>query len=177
MDPSASPRGRRQGSAADAEPQEGPPVHRPAQEVDARRVQAQPSLPDQGLKSTQRSAGSSPHRFRGGRIEPGSVNLPSRVTWPVGPNLALRSLCARSRPLWQRVVAGLPGVPERPPPGRPRDWSVDIVSGSTWKLADGRTILTTTNGGQNWRAATSNLAFSSGPARLRDRPSRLVHAV
>ena len=49
------------------------------------------------------------------------------------------------------------------PPGRPRDWSVDIVSGLTWKLADGRaTILTTTNGGQSRRAATSNLAFSSG---------------
>ena len=48
------------------------------------------------------------------------------------------------------------------PPGRPRDWLVDIVSGSTWKLADGRTILTTTNGGQSWRAATSNLATSAG---------------
>ena len=48
------------------------------------------------------------------------------------------------------------------PPGRPRDWSVDIVSGLTWKLVAGRTILTTTNGGQSWRAATSNLAFSPG---------------
>ena len=35
------------------------------------------------------------------------------------------------------------------------------MSGLTWKLADGRTLLTTTNGGRSWRAATSNLAFSS----------------
>ena len=48
------------------------------------------------------------------------------------------------------------------PPGRPRDWSVDIVSGLTWKLADSYNRLTTTNGGQSWRAAISNLAFSSG---------------
>ena len=64
------------------------------------------------------------------------------------------------------------------PPGRPRDWSVDIVSGSTWKLVAGRTILTTTNGGQ--RLASGHVQprlLGRGPARLRDRPSRLVHAL
>ena len=47
------------------------------------------------------------------------------------------------------------------PPGGPRNWSVDIVSGSTWKLVAGRTVLTTTNAGQDWQVATSNLALSA----------------
>lgn len=48
------------------------------------------------------------------------------------------------------------------PPGRPREWFVDVVTPSTWKLIFGRTVLTTTDGGHTWRAGTSNVALA-GP--------------
>jgi len=46
------------------------------------------------------------------------------------------------------------------PPGGPRDWSVDVVTASTWKLTLGRAVLTTTDGGRTWGTATSNLGFA-----------------
>jgi photosystem II stability/assembly factor-like uncharacterized protein len=45
------------------------------------------------------------------------------------------------------------------PPGPPRNWSVDVVNGSTWKLTAGRAVLTTTDGGRTWSPATSDIDF------------------
>ncbi len=44
-------------------------------------------------------------------------------------------------------------------PGTPRQWSVDVVTPTTWKLSSGRTVLTTTDAGVSWVTVTSNLAF------------------
>lgn len=43
------------------------------------------------------------------------------------------------------------------PPGPPRDWSVDVVTATTWKLTAGTTVLTTTDAGHTWSTATSGL--------------------
>jgi photosystem II stability/assembly factor-like uncharacterized protein len=52
------------------------------------------------------------------------------------------------------------------PPGPPRPWSVDIVTPRIWKLTAGRTVLTTTNGGESWGAATSDLDFGAREAAV-----------
>jgi|GEM_PF-4291949 len=42
------------------------------------------------------------------------------------------------------------------PPGKPRQWAVDIISPSQWRLTYGKEILATDNGGTSWFTVTSN---------------------
>jgi hypothetical protein len=83
-----------------------------------------------------------------------------------------------NKPLSTATQTGVRAAGQWCPPGRPLEWSVDIVSGPSSKLVTGRTILTTTNGAHNWRVTTSNLAFAAGdqPDFVTDRVG-LEHAL
>jgi photosystem II stability/assembly factor-like uncharacterized protein len=49
-----------------------------------------------------------------------------------------------------------------PSPGKPRNWSIDLVDATHWKLAAGRTILATNNAGRTWQTVNSNIAIGHG---------------
>jgi photosystem II stability/assembly factor-like uncharacterized protein len=42
-------------------------------------------------------------------------------------------------------------------PGAPRDWTVDLLSPSVWKLFNETTILTSTNAGRSWQSTRSEI--------------------
>lgn len=46
------------------------------------------------------------------------------------------------------------------PPGRPRDYDVDIVTPRVWRLATSRTVLDTDNAGRTWTRIIANVALS-----------------
>ena len=47
------------------------------------------------------------------------------------------------------------------PPGKPRQWAVDVISPSQWRLTYGKEILATNNGGTSWFTVTSNTVLRS----------------
>lgn len=47
------------------------------------------------------------------------------------------------------------------PPGKPRQWAVDIISPTQWRLTYGKEILGTNNGGSSWFTITSNTVLRS----------------
>jgi photosystem II stability/assembly factor-like uncharacterized protein len=47
------------------------------------------------------------------------------------------------------------------PPGKPRQWSVDVISPSQWRLTYGKEILATNNAGTSWFIVTSNTVLRS----------------
>lgn len=47
------------------------------------------------------------------------------------------------------------------PPDKPRQWSVDIISPSQWRLTYGKEILATNNGGTSWFSVTSNTMLTN----------------
>jgi photosystem II stability/assembly factor-like uncharacterized protein len=49
-----------------------------------------------------------------------------------------------------------------PSPGKPRNWSIDLVNATDWKLASGRTILATNNAGHSWQEINSYIALGYG---------------
>ena len=49
-----------------------------------------------------------------------------------------------------------------PPPGKPRNWVIDLVNATDWKLASGRSLLATDNAGRTWQTVKSNIAFGNG---------------
>ena len=49
-----------------------------------------------------------------------------------------------------------------PSPGKPRNWSIDLVDATHWKLVSGRTILATDNAGRTWQTINSDIAIRSG---------------
>ncbi|MGH9172601.1 MAG: hypothetical protein ACRD0Z_17330 [Acidimicrobiales bacterium] len=54
------------------------------------------------------------------------------------------------------------------PQGSPREWAIDIVSPTEWKLVAGRTILATDNAGQSWQTVRSDIPLGSSPASMPD---------
>ena len=47
------------------------------------------------------------------------------------------------------------------PPGKPRQWAVDVISPTQWRLTYGKEILATNNGGTSWFTITSNTVLRS----------------
>jgi photosystem II stability/assembly factor-like uncharacterized protein len=63
------------------------------------------------------------------------------------------------------------------PPGKARQWKVDIVSASIWRLTRGEDILATDNAGRSWFTVMSNLVLENNDYRKGEAPGGNVEFV
>ena len=119
---------------------------------------------DAGRTWSRQSAAALPARYRHGSAGDDFWTAAPVAVGAIGA-VGLNVEAAGPRTLVYRTTnAGRTWSPVSPP-GTPRQWSVDIVTPTTWKLSFGTTVLTTTDAGLSWRTVTSNLALpvQAGP--------------